>query len=595
MLPAGQAAQRRLAAIVAADVAGYSRLMGRDESGTLEALRTVRNEIVDPAIAAHSGRLVKTTGDGLLIEFASVVDAVRAMAALQRAMATHNAPLPEERRLVFRIGVNLGDIISEDGDIFGDGVNVAARLQAIAPPGGLCLAGRVHDEVRDRLDLAFEDGGAQNLKNIARPVQVWRWSPEGARAAPARPAAVEPAEMARALAGKPSVAVLPFRNLSGDPEQDYFTDGVTEEIITALARFHALRVAARSASFPFKGSTLEGREIAGRLGVQYLLTGSMRRAANRIRVTAELTNAETGLQVWTDRYDRDLADIFDLQDDIGRTVAAVVEPAVRGAEIERARRKPTESLTAYDLYLRALPHLWAATREAIPRAIALLRQSLAHDADSAPTLATLAWGLFMAPIEGIGRPGETLAEALELARRAVEQDREDAFAQAMYGFAVSGIADQYDQGCLHAEEAVRLNPGLPLAWGALGYTSNRRGDFARGIECLELAVRLGPSDGFLYFWLTGLAGAHFALGRHDEGIAWARKAVQRHPGFGTAHRLLAAHLVLAGHVEEAREISRRRDAVQRTTLTELRALRLFHQPDILDRYIAAQRACGVEE
>ena len=587
--------QRRLAAIVAADVAGYSRLMGRDESGTLQALRAVRRDIVDPAIAAHGGRLVKTTGDGLLIEFASVVDAVRAMVALQRAMATHNAPLPEERRLVFRIGVNLGDILSEDGDIFGDGVNVAARLQAIAPPGGLCLAGRVHEEVRDRLDLAFEDGGAQSLKNIARPVHVWRWSPDGASAAPARPSAVEPAEMARMLAGKPSVAVLPFRNLSGDPEQDYFTDGVTEDIITALARFHELRVAARSSSFAFKADTRDIREIARQLGVQYVLAGSMRRAANRIRVTGELTNAETGLQVWTDRYDRDLADIFDLQADIGRTVAAVVEPAVRGAEIERARRKPTDSLSAYDLYLRALPHMWAATREAIPRAIELLRQSLAHDPESAPVLAALAWCLFMAPIVGIARLVETWAEALELAGRAVEQDRADAFAQAVYAHAVSSVSRQHDQARLHAEEAIRLNPSLPFAWGSLAYAASRTADFARSVESFELAVRLGPSDGLLYFWLTGLAGAHFALGRHEEGIAWARKAVQSHPGFGTAHRLLAAHLALAGRVEEAREITRRRDAVQRTTLTELRTLRLFHQPDILDRYLAAQRACGVEE
>jgi adenylate cyclase len=597
--PARPAEQRRLAAIVVADVAGYSRLMGRDESGTLQALRTVRREIVDPAIAAHGGRLVKTTGDGLLIEFASVVDAVRAMVGLQRALATHNASLPEERRLLFRIGVNLGDILSEDGDIFGDGVNVAARLQAIAPPGGLCLAGRVHEEVRDRLDLAFEDGGAQTLKNIARPVHVWRWSPdgpsEGASAAPARPAAIEPAEMARALAGKPSIAVLPFRNLSGDPEQDYFTDGVTEDIITALARFHELRVAARSSSFAFKARAPDIREIARQLGVQYVLAGSMRRAANRIRVTGELTNAETGLQVWTDRYDRDLADIFDLQADIGRTVAAVVEPAVRGAEIERARRKPTDSLSAYDLYLRALPPMWAGTREEIPRAIELLRQSLAHDPESAPTLATLSWCLFMAPIAGVAQSRELWDEAWRLARRAVERDAGDAFAQAIYAQALSGLGDQHEQGVLHAEEAVRLNPSLAVAWGALGYACNRAGDFTRGVESLELAVRLGPADAFAYFSLTGLSAAHFALGRHDEGIAWARKAVQRNPGYGTAHRLLAAHLVLAGRVEEAREVTRRRDVVQRTTLGEIRALRLFRQPDILDRYLAAQRACGVAE
>lgn len=594
-MPAQQPGQRRLAAIVVADVEGYSRLMGRDEAGTLAALRTVRRDVVDPRVAAFGGRLVKTTGDGLLLEFASAVDAVRAVVDLQTAMAAHNAHLSQERRIVFRIGVNLGDILIEGDDVFGDGVNVAARLEAIAPAGGLCLAGRVHDEVRDRLDLAFEDGGAQNLKNIARPVHVWRWSPQGAIAAPARPAAVEPSEMARAIAGKPSAAVLPFRNLSGDAGQDYFADGVTEEIITALARFHELRVAARSSSFAFKESALDIREIARQLGVQYVLAGSIRRAANRIRVTAELTNAENGLQVWTDRYDRDLADIFDLQDDIGRTVAAVVEPAVRGAEIERARRKPTGSLSAYDLYLRALPHMWAATREEIPRAIALLRQSLAHDPESAPTLAALAWCLFMAPVAGVGPLRESWTEALELARRAVERDGADAFAQAIYAQVMSGLADQHDQARLHAEEAVRLNPSLPFAWGALGYADNRSGDFARGVESLELAVRLGPSDGFLYFWLTGLAAAHFALGRHDEGIGWARKAVQRHPGFGTAHRLLAANLVLAGRLDEAREVTRRRDAVQRTTLSELRALRLFHPDEVMKRYLAAQRACGLEE
>ena len=595
MPPARQPGQRRLAAIVAADVAGYSRLMGRDEAGTLAALRAVRRDLVDPRVATFGGRLVKTTGDGLLLEFASAVDAVRCVVELQAAMAAHNAGVPEERRIVFRIGVNLGDIISEGDDIFGDGVNVAARLEAIAPPGGLCLAGRVHDEVRDRLDLQFEDGGAQELKNIARPVHVWRWSPQGASAAPARTAAVDPAEMARALAGKPSVAVLPFRNLSGDAAQDYFTDGVTEEIITALARFHELRVAARSSSFPFKDSALDSREIARQLGVQYVLAGSMRRAANRVRITAELTSAENGLQVWTDRYDRDLADIFDLQDDIGRTVAAVVEPAMRGAEIERARRKPTESLSAYELYLRALPPMWAGTREEIPRAIALLRQSLEHDAANGPALAALAWCLFMAPVAGVAPRDESWAEALELARRAVESDGADAFAQAIYAQVMSGHADEHDQARLHAEEAVRLNPSLAFAWGALGYVSNRTGDFARSVESLELAVRLGPADAFAHFLLTGLAGAHFALGRHDEGIAAARKAVQRNPGFGTAHRLLAANLVLAGRVDEAREVTRRRDAVQRTTLGELRALRLFHPDEVMERYLAAQRACGVEE
>jgi TolB-like protein len=316
--------QRRLAAIVAADVVGYSRLMGRDESGTLSALKTV------------------------LLEFPSVVDAVRCVVEVQTtAAAAHNASIPEDRRIVLRIGVNLGDIIIEGDDIFGDGVNVAALLQEVATPGGFCLSSRVHDEVRDRLDLVFEDAGTHKLRNIARPVRVWRRSPGSAT--PTRTTAVEISEVARALAGKPSIAVLPFQNLSGEPDQDYFVDGVTEDIITALSRFRELLVTSRSSSFPLKGKNADIGEIARQLGVQYVLTGSMRKAPNRIRVTAELTDCENGRRVWADRYDRDLADIFDLQDDISRTVAAVVEPAVRGAEIERARRKPRENLSAYDL------------------------------------------------------------------------------------------------------------------------------------------------------------------------------------------------------------------------------------------------------
>jgi TolB-like protein/class 3 adenylate cyclase len=396
--------QRRLAAVVAADVVGYSRLMGHDEAGTLTALRTVRRELVDPRIDAFGGRIVKTTGDGLLLEFPSVVDAVRCVAEIQTAIAAYNAGIPADCLIVFRVGVNIGDIVIEGDDIFGDGVNVAARLQALAAPGGLCVSSRVHEEVRDRLYLRFEDGGDQELKNIVRPVRVWRWSPD--TETPPESMAPELSQAARVLARKPSVAVLPFQNLSGDPEQEYFADGVTEDIITALSRFHELLVNSRSSSFPFKGKNLDTRYIGRQLGVQYVLSGSIRKAAVRIRVSAELTNCENGRQVWADRYDRDLARIFDLQDDISRTVAAVVQPAVRGAEIERARRKPTESLSAYDLHLRALPHMWAGTREEIPTAIALLQQSLRLDPASAPTLAALAYCIFMARPVGVAMPGD---------------------------------------------------------------------------------------------------------------------------------------------------------------------------------------------
>jgi len=588
--------QRKLAAIVVADVAAYSRLIGADEEGTLTALRAVRRTIVDPAIEAFHGRLVKTMGDGLLVEFASVVDAMRCVVQWQSAMDAHGADTPEDRRIVFRIGVNLGDVVVEEGDIFGDGINVAARLQAIAPAGGASVSGRVHDEVRDRLDIAFEDAGEQTLRNIARPVRVWRWSP-GAAPAPRQSveAPVEVSEVVRALGRKPTVAVLPFLNLSGDPAQDYFTDGVTEDIITALSRFRELLVSPRSSSFPLKGTSLAVRDVARQLGVQYVLGGSMRKAQNRIRVTAELCGGESGVQVWADRYDRDLLDIFELQDELSRTVAVVVHPAVRNAEVEQARRKRPEDLTAYDLYLRALPHMWANTRHDLPKAIELLRRSVERDATSAPALAGLSLCLFMAAPAGIASTAETFPESLALARRAVEQDDTDSFAQAVYARALGAIADDHEQGRLHAQEALRLNPSSAFAWGCMGSACSMAGDFDGAVESLGSAIRLGPADSFLYFWQTWLAAAYFALQRYDDAVATARQAVQRNPNFGTAHRLLAAGLALAGRTDEAREVTRRRDAVQTTTIGELRALRLFRQPEILERYLAAQRLCGVPE
>ena len=344
--------QRRLAAIVSADVAGYSRLMGRDESGTLAALKALRQEVVDPAIASHGGRIVKTTGDGLLLEFPSVVNAVRCAVEVQTAMADRTAEIAEDRRIAFRIGINIGDIIVEGDDIFGDGVNVAARLQEIAAPGGICISSRVHEDVRDRLDTAFDDGGTQTLKNIARPVQVWRWQP-GTAVLP-KPA---PAPTALPLPDKPSIAVLPFQNMSGDPEQEYFADGMVEDIITAMSRYPSLFVIARNSSFFYKGRAIDVKLVGRELGVRYVLEGSLRKFGNRIRVTAQLVEAEAGHHVWAEHYDRDLADIFALQDEITRTVTVAITPAIAYAEQHRALRKPPASLDAWAAYQRGLWHV----------------------------------------------------------------------------------------------------------------------------------------------------------------------------------------------------------------------------------------------
>jgi TolB-like protein/class 3 adenylate cyclase len=376
MEPAGQARiERRLAAILAADVAGYSRLIEADEEGTLGRLKALRAEIIDPKIAGHRGRIVKTTGDGLLVEFASVVDALRCATGLQAAVAESNAAHPSERRIDFRIGVHQGDIVFEDGDIFGDGVNVAARLEGLAEPGGICVSARVQEDAAGRLDLAFEDIGEQALKNITRPVRVYRVRPKNPLPTPGTPASaggrpgaplpgldpgLDPGVMgegrvgALALPDKPSIAVLPFANMSGDPEQEYFADGMVEEIITALSRIRWLFVIARNSSFTYKGRAVDVKQVSRELGVRYVLEGSVRKAGQRIRITAQLIDALTGTHLWADRFDGWLEDVFELQEKVAVSVAGVIEPALQAAEMRRSAARRTTDLSAYDLYLRAL-------------------------------------------------------------------------------------------------------------------------------------------------------------------------------------------------------------------------------------------------
>jgi TolB-like protein/DNA-binding SARP family transcriptional activator len=464
----------------------------------------------------------------------------------------------------------------------------------------LAAAGRKAESLKHYQDLVSllrrelntePDSATDSLVDEIRRTQPPSGSPaEGIVANPA-PSTSTPA----AISEKPSIAVLPFRNMSGDPEQEYFADGVTEDIITALSRFREFAVIARGSSFAFKGKSLTGRQIAQQLNVLYLLNGSIRKIDSRLRVSADLINSESEVTVWSDRYDRDLVHIFDLQDDISRSVAAVVDPAIRAAEIERARRKPPSSLSAYDLYLRALPHLWAGTGDNATKAIVFLRQSLSLDQTRASTLAALAWALVMtSPLAGNTSP-ESKNEALDLARSAVEQDATDAFAQAVYGFTLFGPVGQNDQGRIHSREAVRLNPSSAFAWGMLGMTGAMGGEYENAIECLKGAIALSPYDNMLWMWMTGLTSSYFALGLHEEGIIWARKSIQHNPENGMGHRMLAANLAVAGRPEEAREVTRTRDAVRKTTIREIRAARFFKQNEVLERYLSAQRIAGVTE
>jgi TolB-like protein/class 3 adenylate cyclase len=358
--------ERRLAAILAVDVAGYSRLMGADEEGTLAALKAVRRELADPKIKEHRGRIVKTTGDGLLLEFASVVDAVRCAVEVQREMTERNTDLPPDRRIEFRMGINVGDIIKDGRDIYGDGVNVAARLEALAEPGGICVSRVVRDQVRDKLAFSFEDLGEQQVKNIARPIRVHRilLGEKPGRSETATGAAANPP---LALPDKPSIAVLPFQNMSDDPEQEYFVDGMVEEIITALSRIRWLFVIARNSSFTYKGHAVDVKQVGRELGVRYVLEGSVRKGGNRVRITAQLIDAVTGTHLWADRFDGLIEDVFELQDKVASSVAGVIEPALQAAETARSAGRPTNDLTAYDLYLRAYAMFVSSARQ-IPEA-----------------------------------------------------------------------------------------------------------------------------------------------------------------------------------------------------------------------------------
>jgi TolB-like protein/class 3 adenylate cyclase len=372
--------ERRLAAILAADVAGYSRLMGEDEEGTHLALKALRREVADPKIGEHSGRIVKSTGDGFLVEFASIVDAMRCAVELQREVALRNVSAPEGRRIEFRIGVNLGDIIIKEEDIYGDGVNVAARLEALAEPGGICVSRGVRDQVRDKLDLAFVDMGEQQVKNIVRPVRVYRIGIAGS-----------PTPKAKLSSDKPSLAVLPFQNMSGDIAQEYFVDGIVEEITTAIARLPWLFVIARNSSFTYKGKAVDVKQVARELGVRYVLEGSLRKFVSRVRITGQLIDASTSAHIWADRFDGAIDDIFELQYQVASSVVGAIEPRLRLSEIKRAARKPTESLDAYDLYLRALAEVHKYSEPSMQAALTLLRQALVLDPDYAPAAAMVSF------------------------------------------------------------------------------------------------------------------------------------------------------------------------------------------------------------
>ncbi len=584
--------QRKLAAIVSADVVGYSRLMGADETGTLKALRAHRSELIDPKLAEHGGRIVKTMGDGLLLEFPSVVNATQCAIEIQKGIAVRNAEEPEDTRITFRVGVNLGDIIIDGEDILGDGVNVAARLQEIAEPGGIAISRRVHEDVQDRLDASFEDAGEQTLKNIARPVQVWRWSPAGS--SPDTKQETVSAE-ALPLPDKPSIAVLPFDNMSGDPEQEYFANGITEDIITALSRSPWLFIIARNTTFTYKGENVAVKRVAHELGVRYVLEGSVRRAGNRIRVTAQLIDGTTGGHVWSERYDGQLADVFDLQDEITRNVVASIQTQVHLTASEPAKRSKRPDLTVWELTMRAWQLLYDFSPESFATAKTLLDQALAHDPDSAEANLVLALIHYHNALMGhVDDYLATLTTARELARRATRLDDRNEYAHWALGIACFGLA-RHDESILALERALELNPNCSVAYGSLGTALSLVGRVEESIANQEIAIRSNPRDPSIFFRFTGISLAHFLAGRYDAAVEWAGKAVHRMPKWYFGHFLLAASHMRANRLEEAKAaVDRCREVLPDASVSQLDRIPLKDATE-MERFRDSLRKAGLPE
>jgi adenylate cyclase len=581
---------RRLAAILAADVAGYSRLIGADEEGTLNRLKSIRADIIDPKIIEHRGRIVKTTGDGLLVEFSSVVDALRCATQWQQGMSQKNAATPDDDRIEFRIGVHQGDIVVEDNDIFGDGVNVAARLEGLADPGGICVSARVQEDVAGRLDLTFDDIGEQSLKNIARPVRVYRVRLATAEKTPK----VMPIESGPALTlpDKPSIAVLPFQNMSGDPEQEYFADGMVEEIITALSRIRWLFVIARHSSFTYKGQRLDVKQVGRELGVRYVLEGSVRKAGQRVRITGQLIDTVTGAHLWAERFDGSLKDVFELQDKVALSAAGVIEPTLQAAEIRRSANRPTHDLTAYDYYLRALAHWDSRERNQSALAVALLDQAIERDPAYAPALALAAHCRCQRVLYGWGEDQEVnRGVAIDLARRALRCADDDPDVLASAAYVLGAFGEDIGAATALMDRCLALNPGFARGWYWSGVLRLFAGQPDLAIEHFQASQRLNPRDRMAGY-LTGIGSADFFNRRFDAAAAKLLASLEQLPTHVITHRLLASCYAQMGRLDEAREIVIRLKAITPIVVPRLTQ---FRNPDHRELLLSGLRLAAGQE
>ncbi|HEX9875316.1 MAG TPA: adenylate/guanylate cyclase domain-containing protein [Gammaproteobacteria bacterium] len=583
-MPVGHV-QRRLAAILAADVAGYSRLMGADEEGTLAALTAHRTELIEPCIAEHRGRVVKTTGDGLLAEFASVVDAVRCAVAFQEGIVRRNADIPEECRIEFRIGVNLGDVIVQEDDIYGDGVNIAARLESLAEPGGICVSDMVHAGVRNKLALRFANLGERSLKNIAEAVRVFRIALDTSHE--------EGASATDALFRRPAVAVLPFQNLSGDPEQEYFADGLTEDIITALSLWKSFPVIARNSTFAYKGQSPDIRKVGAELGARYVIEGSVRRAADRVRINAQLINAPTGHHVWAERFDRRMADVFAVQDEITERIAGVVAPELSKAELRRSAAKRPDSLDAWECYVRGIAAVYEGTREGNARAHELLRRAVELDPGYGKAHVALSY-LHNRDVrlEFTADPAQSARLSLDAARRAVALDDSDSDAYTKLARALN-LNGQNEAALSAARKAVEINPFDAEARIILGSALTILGMSPKeGLERMKEGLALNPRDPRRYVWQTHMACAHLRMEQYEDAERLAREAMTERPDYVEARLVRASALGFLGRRDEARALYGQADRGEIAGIVDRR--RIWGRP-MKDVVLDGLRAAGMAE
>ncbi len=575
--------ERKLTAILSADVKGYSRLMGEDEVGTVRTLTAYR-ELITSHIREHKGRVVDTPGDNLLADFASVVSAVQCAVEIQQELRTRNAELPEARKMEFRIGINLGEVIVEGERIYGDGVNIAARVEGLADGGGICISGKVHDEIKGKVALGYEYLGEQEVKNIAEPVRVYRINLD------------KPDTKPLELPTKPSIAVLPFKNLSGDPEQEYFSDGITEDIITALSRIRQFFVIAANSTFAYKGTSPDVRQVSKELGARYILEGSVRKSANRVRISAQLIDGTTGNHVWAERYDRDLEDVFAVQDEITQTVVGSIEPELLKSELHRARIKPPENLQAQDCYYRGMWHLNRRTKEGFTEARRLFERATELDPNIGPAHGGIVETYFHQRTSGYTeRDSESVFRA---ARKAVELDDEDSRAHFALGLAYMTEGDAA-AAIAEYETAIQLNPSSAWAYHHLGSVLTRSGRVEEGIPYLHTALRLSPKDTLSSPRVHArLSAVHLYLKQHEEAVAWGKEATRRANINWPPYAYLISALGHLGRVDEARRVQeelKRAHPDITLTLTFTRERQTVLDPDYLSHYLEGLRKAGVPE